>query len=799
MQHKNSLLSLRLNLASLAALLILSIGTKAQAQSYYQIINLGNIPVCSTNTFRINGFHNDGVAGWTQTDYFTATLSGSPDFSLPPIGRISDDCNGRYTTNATCRFYLTFSPKTPGLHTVVLTENESAQGTKPNGETYSFTASYLIQVNATAVGTSTCEPALLNLSIPQNASAFSAIPSETTGNNKFSVKPDEKVSLRVKVTGEHFNTPENRTATLTLKVNGHSLPPKSVSVAAIQAAGSAGYYVSVDHTFTAEDAGEVQLSATISSPDDTIPSDNTSREEDGKMYVVCDVADKQVTVPFWSQGEIPWGNQYLGIPANSTRSPPATMAGFGCSVTAFAMLASSTKYGIKNVPFGSPLNPASDGGPNLPGLNGELINPGTLNSAFANYKTASTGRASVVFNLANDPDWKGMAQVARAGYKYQCSLTENNCNPDNYLKSISFTAIKGENFNPDIKGEDQKLVMRNICRGNPVILKFKSNSAAGQHFMLAKSFEIDTNGRPNYTLSNPATAEGAKQLQSDLVRDYPFIMGYSEFKPEKDPSMMSIFAPLSVHFLVTDPLGRRSGYDLRTHTAYSEIPGADYFVQSINTPSEAAEQETLVAERMFASVEDTPAGNFKIETFAVESGNYYLDIRKTDTNGQINDADYITGILAAGQSEEKAVTHIHEPVPETNAKMNLLSYAWTKRSEDNSDVFVFLKGQIQNLSGSPLVLSNKFKLVIGGVNGYKLEIPASQFRATNYSLGKIYTYMLNGVKILVSSAGDIEVIINQVNLQNVSPDKAGQIRIDIDSSSADTLIEMNCNSNFCTK
>ena len=132
----------------------------ADAQAYYQIINGGTVPLCSTATIQANGFaYNNPYA--PQTSIATATISGSSDFSLPPVGSITDDCNGIYqdiTYVGQCHFYFNFHPTQLGPQTAVL--NETASADFPNNPQINYTVTYLVQVNVVSTGldSTSCTP-----------------------------------------------------------------------------------------------------------------------------------------------------------------------------------------------------------------------------------------------------------------------------------------------------------------------------------------------------------------------------------------------------------------------------------------------------------------------------------------------------------------------------------------------------------------------------------------------------------------------------------------------------------------
>ena len=634
----------------------------------------------------------------------------------------------------------------------------------------------------------------VNLTISNPAFSPGSSNIKTVALNRLSVAPESAATINVNVSGSGFTSSDNRTAVVSLNIGTKSFQ-QSINLSLLSQAGSLS--VPFDVTFSVDDVGSLPISASINGIG-VQENDTTDNLKSDTFYVLCDVKDKGRIVPFYSQADIGWAQDLFGNPANSIN--PGTMRKYGCSVTDFAMLAES--FGIKKTPLGSPLNPAINGTSSINGLKGEVLNPKSLNMAFANYKTKFTGKGSVALNSANDPVWEGMAEVARAGYRAQCSLPGSGCNPANSASAISLKSFLASGYDNNENSADHKKVMKEICQGNPVILKFKSNSQNRQHFMLATAVDIDDFGKVSFRLNNPGVItknEGENILQTNLERLYPKILGYAIYRPSADPSMLGVTAPMNIHFVVTDPLGRRTGYDPNTNTFYSEIPGASYGDQSIDTPEEPEySPETLVAERYFLSPSDTPVGAYRIKTYAVESGNYYLDIRTTDANGFVNDTNYMKGNLAAGQFETININHTEESVPIVNASLHISNYLLNIKNKGRSDVGILFGGKIEPFVSSQIKLTQNFKLTIGGVNGYKLSIPASKFKIKNILKTKIYTYLNKEVKIVLLNSGVFEILIDKSNLQNVIADKAGYLRIDIDSISADAIIGLKCNKNFCT-
>ena len=466
---------------------------------------------------------------------------------------------------------------------------------------------------------------------------------------------------------------------------------------------------------------------------------------------------------------------------------------FGCSISALAML--FKWYGILNTPVGSPVNPVP---PYQPGLQGELLNPGTLNSALANYETFFSTKGSVAFDSINDLIWEGAAQVGRA----------SNQTPVSW---IGTSAIGGDATDADGTKAAIKAIQNEICAGNPVILKVKSNSLAGQHFLLAKSIVVDPNTHiQTLNVSNPGRSQGANQLYDQITGTYPQILETRLFHGSlSDPAFMDILASPNVHLVISDPLNRRTGYDPTTQTVYNEIPGANYSLQSINTPSDPGfTPETLVQEQYFSSSTEVMDGGYQVKVFGLNSGSYYLDSRSFDSAGDFNDSQYKTGTIKAGQVITLNLMHSSQTISSSNAKLSLVDYSLFAKHKDFAKANIDVIAKITPLVKSKMTLVSNFRFMVGGAGGFDLSIPASQFKALPSDQDKDcrdkkaepthFIYRGGKAEIHVWSSGEINIRIHDANLSNLDSNQFDQIRIEIDSTAGDTNAKLNCHDDFCS-
>lgn len=518
---------------------------------------------------------------------------------------------------------------------------------------------------------------------------------------------------------------------------------------------------------------------------------NNSFTTNINTMVLCKVEDSGREVPFHAQTEAPWAQQAFGIPAISS----GTMQKFGCSVADLYMLFSS--YGINSTPIGSPVNPGSA---IIPGLQGAPLDPGTLNLAMANYRTNFVVAGSVGFNEHNNPLWAGAAEVARAGYVAQCSKIPL-CNPDDAISKVSFKKAIDEFANEQ---EAISGIQNEICNGNPVILKFgKANG--GQHFMLATGVVWDdTNKVTTLRLNNPGVSDvaiGKDALYSNINQNYPLLLGGVLYRPAADPTMMFITASVNVHFVVTDPQGRRAGYDPISNKTYSEIPEASYELQSIDTPNEEGfVPETLVAERYFISSKDVLVGQYQIQVFSVSGGSYYLDYRGYDTTGTTNKSVVHSGALQVGQSEVVNILHSDQAAVTQNAQIKLHDYKIQNiQPKGSSKSNVRISGKIIPNVKSVISMDTDFIITIGdGVGKFKLQLPASVFKVKKEHKEFIYTYQSKNAEIKIKSDGDFVIEFRQVNLTGINQNDLGLVAINVGGFVGQTNANLTCNKNECS-
>ena len=103
-----------------------------------------------------------------------------------------------------------------------------------------------------------------------------------------------------------------------------------------------------------------------------------------------------------------------------------------------------------------------------------------------------------------------------------------------------------------------------------------------------------------------------------------------------------------IHLVVTDPRGRKEGYDPIRNTTWNEIPDAAYISENISNPDGTTSPETKLL-----YIPDPIYGTYQTEVIGYDTGNYEVDIVKT-TSSETTQETY-SGI-ASPSSEDQLST-----------------------------------------------------------------------------------------------------------------------------------------------
>lgn len=636
--------------------------------------------------------------------------------------------------------------------------NNNCEELGPNVNSCVWNApAYLVGINMA--------PIKMNLSVSADPGNFFVAPSETTIDGSISVKPNVPTQVLVKVSGTDITNQETQSAIVTLKVGNRSPIQQSVPLSLIKANGS--YLVPFDVTFTAEEAGKTDLVVSVNSGGTLEESDLSDNLATQSIYTLCNVADKGTVVPYFAQGGTsPWANDDYGPLA------PQKMKKLGCYTTSFAMLLRA--YGITTSADGfSPIDPGSvNAGLNLIGYYKEL---GPNYATYNGYTPRPSGAVHPI----------GAVNFARASYAKNCITSggvPSACH-QKALGKISYIDRK-DIFDSSV----QKKLNKELCEGNPVILKVPSISHPDDpqkmHFVLAKGFVLDESGQIGYITNDPANRLGGGNGQ---IYSLNKIRGYRLYKQTSDPSMISIHLIGGLNMVITDSMGNKSGYDPYTEQFYNSIPNATYTLpESIDSPDN--DNISTALEATFESV-NTPDGEYHIQIFGDPntSSEYRLVRYGFDIKGTINAISDKSGEVSAGQVIQTKVSHLSASIPVRYANLKISkALFFDSRRKDKA----FISGRISPEDGR--AISKIDKLVTVRVGSFTKSIELKKLKRLKIFRTNYYFYIdwrRKGLAFEINAdTGQFSIYIDNFDLDDSKPSLTTNIEIQIDDLQAENTV-----------
>ncbi|MDO8613596.1 MAG: C39 family peptidase [Dehalococcoidia bacterium] len=123
---------------------------------------------------------------------------------------------------------------------------------------------------------------------------------------------------------------------------------------------------------------------------------------------------------------------------------------------------------------------------------------------------------------------------------------------------------------------------------------------------------------------------------------------------QQSRAQMLIQAHSPIELLVTDPVGRRTGYDAATGLIINEIPGASYGLDQA-----LVDQETgATLPGVLTLYLDLPStGSYRLDIVAVAAGSYAVDINAYDETGQLSSRLDLEGVATPGPSQIYEVSY----------------------------------------------------------------------------------------------------------------------------------------------
>jgi hypothetical protein len=271
-------------------------------------------------------------------------------------------------------------------------------------------------------------------------------------------------------------------------------------------------------------------------------------------------------------------------------------------------------------------------------------------------------------------------------------------------------------INNNTWNEGQQGINNALNAGNLVILGInttyldkKTNKIMDStHFLVVSAKLPDVNGKPDYSLVDPAlypfkansagnTGKSLSQIYGGFDKVFEYIIYRKGTTPQKT---LSIGAHSPIQILITDPDGNQTGYDKTSKAISENIPNSTYGIEPGIAPvdgSSAPAGET----KYFQQIEPSD-GEYTIELIGTGQGSYTVDVSKTDEQGKAS-TQVIKGIAQTGVTESYHITYTsdatQQPVIEKEVTFDVLKIdiksLYTQGLIKNKLVYATLKLQAE--------------------------------------------------------------------------------------------------------
>ncbi len=182
-------------------------------------------------------------------------------------------------------------------------------------------------------------------------------------------------------------------------------------------------------------------------------------------------------------------------------------------------------------------------------------------------------------------------------------------------------------FDKKIKKRNDALLLQKLCAFGPTPIAVKGNL----HFVVATGFS--NLGKPSQTIEILDPAGGvATTLAQRYGNTYSGIRSYAGpgVPPVANRSMIEVRAYSPVQLFLTDPLGRRLGFDKATGQMVNEIPGGSY-----GEEPELSLDPTFVdpdPTKVLSIYNNVANGAYKLDVIGTGTGTYDLTFMFEDAN-----------------------------------------------------------------------------------------------------------------------------------------------------------------------
>lgn len=297
---------------------------------------------------------------------------------------------------------------------------------------------------------------------------------------------------------------------------------------------------------------------------------------------------------------------------------------------------------------------------------------------------------------------------------------------------------------------------------------------------------VDSVGKAKYITNDP----GKKDKEGEGFTRYANsteMRGYRLYRPTDDPSMVFFHLSGDVTMLITDPQGRRAGYDPLTRQTYNDIPGGTYISpESISDPEDS--NISTEEESRFEGLNPL-VGQYQVQIFSNSSTNYQLTQYSFDTSGTINGINNHSGALEPNESLVYSMEHSDQALPIQIASLDINKALFIdSRYKD----MALISGKIRTSAGE--VLSSKIEKYLQiKVGSFFKSIDRNQLKKTRHSNGVIsYFYGSLGRKGLyihiTPLTGEFNLLINHAEIDTGDIDLTTDVMIQVDDVIAKGLV-----------
>lgn len=186
------------------------------------------------------------------------------------------------------------------------------------------------------------------------------------------------------------------------------------------------------------------------------------------------------------------------------------------------------------------------------------------------------------------------------------------------------------------RGYDDSVVNTYLCNGDPIVLGTNSASIySNGHFLLATGGVNEGTWRVN----DP----GGGHFTTLDKNAYNSIRRYSTERT--DPAALSFYVHSPVELLVTDPAGRRIGYDPQTGEYVNEILDGSYGIEQIGAQDGTDSSIQTLIFRTGAPLD----GAYQVQLIGVDDGSYTVDFLASDSDDNSSMASLSAAVASTSQ------------------------------------------------------------------------------------------------------------------------------------------------------